>query len=144
VIRWLIIIFLGLTILYGSESVLTWMFRFAIEAALFVWAIVFWRAIENRVDKKLFREESERKLSEAFEALKTRVQKDLTEYDYASALREIAAIRRTVDQFFDDVLVMDEDISIRQNRLALLQQISELFLSIADISEIVHQGGQDE
>jgi len=58
-------------------------------------------------------------------------------HDYSSALRSLASMRRVVDDFFDKVLVMAQDPAIRANRLSLLEKLSELFLSIADISQIV-------
>jgi glycyl-tRNA synthetase len=41
-----------------------------------------------------------------------------------------------IDKFFDDVLVMDEDKSIRQNRLALVGQVARLADGIADLSRL--------
>lgn len=54
--------------------------------------------------------------------------------DYGGALKKLAALREPVDNFFDEVLVMDPDTALRSNRLALLQHIRESFLRIADIS----------
>jgi glycyl-tRNA synthetase beta chain len=45
-------------------------------------------------------------------------------------------MRESVDRFFDDVMVMAEDINIRKNRLALLGQIAGLFDLLADFSKI--------
>ncbi len=63
-------------------------------------------------------------------------------HDYRAALRSLASMRGAVDSFFDKVLVMAQDPSLRSNRLSLLKQLSELFLSIADISEIVLERGR--
>ncbi|WP_093320691.1 glycine--tRNA ligase subunit beta [Thorsellia anophelis] len=54
--------------------------------------------------------------------------------DYQLALEKLAELRENVDDFFDNVLVMDENIDIKTNRLRLLNQLRELFLKIADIS----------
>jgi glycyl-tRNA synthetase beta chain len=56
---------------------------------------------------------------------------------YEQALVRIAALRPTVDRFFDKVLVMAEDPSVRGNRLALLRNLLREFSTIADFSEIV-------
>jgi len=56
--------------------------------------------------------------------------------DYESALRKIATLRGPVDRLFDAVMVMAEDARLRNNRLRLLFEISDMFLKIADISEI--------
>lgn len=53
---------------------------------------------------------------------------------YEDALHELAGLREPVDQFFDDVMVMVEDEAVRNNRLALLQRLRDLFLLIADVS----------
>ena len=58
-------------------------------------------------------------------------------YRYDDALRLAASLRGAVDAFFDKVLVMAQDPAVRSNRLALLNQLAKLFLSLADISQIV-------
>ena len=52
-------------------------------------------------------------------------------------LAELAGLKTPLDLFFDQVLVMVDDNRIRLNRLALLQQIKELFQLLADFSKIV-------
>jgi glycyl-tRNA synthetase beta chain len=51
-------------------------------------------------------------------------------------LRRLASLRGAVDTFFDKVMVMTEDESLKQNRLALLNSLSKLFLGAADISRL--------
>ncbi len=58
-------------------------------------------------------------------------------HGYGAALRRMASLRGVVDSFFTEVLVMAEDPAVRANRLALLGQLARLFLSVADISQIV-------
>jgi len=53
--------------------------------------------------------------------------------DYVGALKRLAALRGPVDAFFDQVLVMAEDLTVRQNRLAVLRQLNALFLRTADV-----------
>ncbi|MBV9574640.1 MAG: glycine--tRNA ligase subunit beta, partial [Acidobacteriales bacterium] len=60
--------------------------------------------------------------------------------DYDSALTETAKLRPALDKFFDDVMVMVDDESIRSNRLALLNTLLREFSTIADFSEIVTDG----
>ena len=59
------------------------------------------------------------------------------ERNYLSALKAIAALRPSVDRFFDKVLVMAPQETVRQNRLTLLQSLLNEFSTIADFSEIV-------
>lgn len=54
--------------------------------------------------------------------------------DYASVLEMLAQLREPVDTFFDTVMVMAEDEAVRNNRLALLAFLRDLFLNVADIS----------
>lgn len=56
--------------------------------------------------------------------------------DIDAAFGEIVSIKPGVDDFFDSVLVMDDDLDVRKNRLALLQQISDMFARLADFSKI--------
>ncbi len=55
---------------------------------------------------------------------------------YTTATARVVNLRPTVDIFFDDVLVMDEDDDVRNNRLALLARVGALFAPVADFSKI--------
>jgi glycyl-tRNA synthetase beta chain len=67
--------------------------------------------------------------------------KELTEArNYIAALETIATLRPYVDEFFDQVMIMDPDQRIRHRRLRMLQRILRTFSGIADFSEIVTQG----
>lgn len=59
-----------------------------------------------------------------------------TGQDYSAALSLLAQLREPLDLFFDQVMVMAEDPQIRQNRLALLAEVSGLFMRIADVSRL--------
>ena len=61
----------------------------------------------------------------------------LAEGDYAAALSSLAELREPVDAFFDAVLVNADDPQLRGNRLALLKRLRDLFLQVADISQLV-------
>ncbi len=56
---------------------------------------------------------------------------------YTEGLEILAELRESVDAFFDSVMVMTEDTTQRNNRLALLSQLRNLFLEVADISLLV-------
>ena len=55
---------------------------------------------------------------------------------YGEALNRLASLREPVDTFFDQVLVMAEDTAVRDNRIALLNELSSLFLRVADFSRL--------
>jgi len=93
--------------------------------------------IAELIDPGKFTAEEERALhSAAIEAARSSAELKRA-HKYAEALARIAALRPTVDRFFDKVLVMAEDSAVRANRLALLRNLLREFSDIADFSEIV-------
>lgn len=93
------------------------------------------------VNPELLREEAEKRLAEAVAAKATAVPPLYQERRYADALAELASLRKPVDDFFDQVMVMADDESLRNNRLALLTQLRGLFLQVADISLLAPSKG---
>jgi len=55
-------------------------------------------------------------------------------HSYRDSLTHLAGMRSVIDSFFDQVMVNADDNAVRFNRLALLKQLRELFLQVADIS----------
>lgn len=90
--------------------------------------------INAEVDPSLLREPAEIKLSEILGSLESTLSPLFDNLDYESALFELASLRGPVDEFFDNVMVMAEDPAIKQNRLAILNRLRNLFLKIADVS----------
>jgi len=79
-------------------------------------------------------EPAEKALAEAVLALRTEVQPLIAKGDYTAVLDKLANLRAPVDNFFDNVMVNAEDPALRQNRLAILNTLQNLFLQVADIS----------
>ena len=79
-------------------------------------------------------EPAEKALAEAVLALRTEVQPLIAKGDYTAVLDKLANLRAPVDSFFDNVMVNAEDLALRQNRLAILNTLQDLFLQVADIS----------
>ena len=79
-------------------------------------------------------EPAEKALAEAVLALRTEVQPLIAQGDYTAVLDKLANLRAPVDSFFDNVMVNAEDPALRQNRLAILNTLQNLFLQVADIS----------
>jgi glycyl-tRNA synthetase beta chain len=98
------------------------------------------REIAATVDSGLLKEPVERELAEQVPETAKRVEGLRVGRDYEQALLEIAKLRPALDHFFDKVMVMVDDASIRANRLALLQMLLQEFSTIADFSEIVTEG----
>ena len=92
-------------------------------------------------DPTHFNQAEERQLYDQVQNLQQTMTPMLENKDYASALQQLATLREAVDNFFDHVMVMDEDNTIRTNRLAFLQMIRHLFLQVADISKLQGSDG---
>jgi glycyl-tRNA synthetase beta chain len=88
------------------------------------------------VDTALLQDEAEKNLAAAV----TRVQPDIDAAfirgDFADALKTLAQLRDAVDAFFNDVMVMAEDVALRNNRLALLSSLHGMMNRVADISKL--------
>jgi glycyl-tRNA synthetase beta chain len=88
-------------------------------------------------DETLLKDPAEVSLWQSYLQVRPGVDSARKNHDYGSALRSLASMRVVVDEFFKQVMVMAEDPAIRNNRMSLLDCISQLFRSIADISKIV-------
>ncbi|MCK4496345.1 MAG: glycine--tRNA ligase subunit beta, partial [Candidatus Aminicenantes bacterium] len=89
---------------------------------------------------ELFLEKEERELFTTFSIIKENIRFMISTGDFSKAQRFIFRLRSSINNFFDNVLVMVDDKRIRRNRLALLQAISKLLIQIADYSRIVVEG----
>ncbi|MCK7550665.1 glycine--tRNA ligase subunit beta [Marinobacter goseongensis] len=90
--------------------------------------------VGETVDKNLLQDQAEQALAEHISQQADKVLPLFEQGNYAAALTSLASLREPVDKFFDDVMVMAEDEAIRHNRLAMLNQLRNLFLRVADIS----------
>ncbi len=81
-------------------------------------------------------DEPERNLHAAFTQARNTVSGLVRVDDFSGALREITGLKPAVDTFFDKVMVMAEDKSLRENRIRLLVEIGALFNQVADFSKI--------
>lgn len=88
----------------------------------------------DSVDDSLLSEAQEKSLAETFKGVNTVVAPLLADKNYQAALTELAKIKGPIDEFFDNVMVMADDESVKVNRLTLLNNIRNSFLEIADIS----------
>ena len=84
-----------------------------------------------------FKLDAEKVLHGAFAAIKVATDELIAKKDYLGALDVLKKLSTPIDSFFDSVMVMDEDLTIRRNRLALLKSIDNLLAKIADFVKIV-------
>jgi len=85
-------------------------------------------------DESLFREKAEAELARQLDQVSAVAQSCFAENRYDKGFAALSKLKQPIDRFFDEVMVMDEDVTIRNNRLALLHAIRQLFLGVADIS----------
>lgn len=80
--------------------------------------------------------EPERALAGAVATAEQAVASALASDDFAAALSQLAALRAPIDGFFADVMVMDEDAALRDNRLRLLNRFVAVFANVADFGKM--------
>jgi glycyl-tRNA synthetase beta chain len=88
------------------------------------------------INPSFFSEPVEKNLYQSFLKAKENIGRFLSQRDYETALFEMTQMKKPIDDFFDGVMVMVESEAIRNNRLALLDEVGKLFLRIADFSKL--------
>ena len=86
------------------------------------------------IDESLLAEEAEKALYVELKAAQKEVDIAVPSQDYTRILTALATLRNVIDNFFDNVMVMADDEAVKNNRLALLSLLRQLFLTTADIS----------
>jgi len=81
-------------------------------------------------------EPAEIELQRVLAATQSSVRPAIAAQRYADALQALTGLRTAVDGFFEHVMVMDEDMQRRNNRLALLRDLAELLGGVADLSRL--------
>jgi glycyl-tRNA synthetase beta chain len=88
------------------------------------------------VQPQLFSTDEEASLYKTIQSLAPTVAEASTQRKYTDALKSLSTARNEVDSFFDKVMVMSNDTAERNNRLALLSQLSALLNCVGDLSEL--------
>ena len=91
---------------------------------------------ENFTNWERLQHESEKTLLAKVEKLEVKTDSFLASGDFPGLIEEIVSLRGPVDKFFEDVLVDDPDLAIKEARIALLSRVGRLFELIADFSRI--------
>ncbi len=92
--------------------------------------------VREQFDPDRLIDPAEQILGEQIEAIARQVEPRFAAREYTSALKSLAVLRKAVDDFFDSVLVMADDATLRANRLALLRRLQGLFMHVADLSRL--------
>jgi glycyl-tRNA synthetase beta chain len=82
---------------------------------------------------------AEAALYQAAQEAASRLEPFLEKNDFADVFAALAPLHAPIDRFFSEVMVMVEDEAVRENRLALLLYVRELFLALGDLSKIVQE-----
>jgi glycyl-tRNA synthetase beta chain len=138
----------GLTDVVDLRAKLDALVAFRADAAFDPLAEVFKRAINITkvyegslsISEKFFEHDEERALHAASGDVSGRVVAAARDGRYGEAFREMAALQPLVAAFFEKVLVMAKDETVRNNRLALLKGLSTVFASVADFSKVTSSG----
>ena len=91
----------------------------------------------------LIKEPAEVNLVKIRDKVRPAIASSIESKDYTAVLGTLLEMRPAIDKFFDDVLVMCEDKGLRENRLALVGSINDLFVQFADFSRIVIEGDRN-
>jgi glycyl-tRNA synthetase beta chain len=92
--------------------------------------------IPKAVDQKLLAVEAEISMAKALDAILPSVNQAFEQGHFTDALQAFATLRDDIDRFFNDVMVMDPDAALRNNRLALLSNLHSLMNRVADIGKL--------
>ncbi len=95
------------------------------------------KAETSDINAELFTSDAEKVLHGAFAAIKVAADELVAKKDFLGALDVLKKLSTPIDSFFDSVMVMDENLTVRKNRLALLKAIDDLLAQIADFGKIV-------
>ena len=142
----------------GAEAVLSLYHDDLVAAAARVWAleeikaapdfddlaIAFKRVVNiikkfgegSHLNPDRFTTDEEKSLYRAYIQVSTSAEELIRVYDYSGLINKIVTLKPVVDRFFDEVMVDDPDLELKNNRLALLSEVSGLFELIADFSKI--------
>ena len=91
----------------------------------------------TKINPELMTLDAEQVLYRAFEAVKVAAEELVAKKDFIGALDILKKLSAPIDSFFNDVMVMDENLDVRQNRLALLKSIDNLIGKVADFKAVV-------
>lgn len=92
---------------------------------------------EVAISGALFKDKSENKLHEVVAAVSKEIIPEIVLYDYAAVLKAGEKVIEPVNTFFDNVMVMDEDENVKNNRLAMLEEVRGIVNAVGDLSLLV-------
>lgn len=98
------------------------------------------KAESEEISTELLKEEEEVQLYKVYREINEEVNNHIQKKQYNDALDTAVNLKKPIDEFFDNVMVMVDDEDIKRNRLALIKNISKVMLQICDLSKISIKG----
>lgn len=90
-----------------------------------------------QTDKGAFEHPTEKRLDELMDLVEEQIVEMVEQKKYPDALRSFAGLAEELERFFVDVMVMVDDVRVKQNRMALLQRVGRAVFGIAEVTKIV-------
>ncbi len=92
--------------------------------------------MDGKVDENMFESNEERKLYERYKSVADDIAESYRSFDYDTAYGKLRELIVPINEFFDEVIVMTDNMRLRNNRLNLLNSIAELMLCWADVRKL--------
>ena len=92
--------------------------------------------VKAKLNEKLLQEPAEKALAAVLASVKPKADAAFESGDYTASLQALAALKAPVDDFFDNVMVNADDVNLKNNRLALLDQLRQAMNRVADLSKL--------
>lgn len=96
--------------------------------------------VTENVDNTLLSDDAEKQLYKHLKDAEPNLEDSVQKRSYSQLLKQLSELQPSIDQFFDDVLVMAKESDIRENRLALLNRIAKRIYAVADLTKLVIAG----
>ena len=93
-----------------------------------------------KFDGALFLKKEEKTLFNEYLRVYDSLKRHLDEHKFDRAISDLISLKEFIDDYFDNVFVMDNQPDIRLNRLGFLKALDELFFKIADFSQLLDEG----
>lgn len=87
--------------------------------------------------EEFLKEPAEKNLYHKYNEIKDKIEQLVKEYKYKEAIDLLCKLKKPIDNFFDNIMVMVENEFLKENRLSLLSMINNLYVQIADFSKII-------
>ncbi|KAA9026342.1 glycine--tRNA ligase subunit beta [Niallia endozanthoxylica] len=88
----------------------------------------------SEIQESLFENNDEHKLFEKYQAVKAKLDRNITESEYFDLL---VSLKPEINQYFDHTMIMADDAAVKQNRLSQMAKLSILIKKFANVNEII-------